>query len=98
MRRTHYRTRLKLEPELRIWTRKTPMPRSDRIIPVPIQTLINNSKTHRDKAGAPFLHQRRLHMVHHAPIIIVPPDLHQLPCELIVSEHGIPRHWARAVE
>jgi hypothetical protein len=37
-------------------------------------------------------------MVHHASIIIVPPDLLQLTCELVVSEHGIPRRGARAVE
>jgi hypothetical protein len=31
---TYCRTGLKLEPELRIWTRKTLVPRPDRIVPV----------------------------------------------------------------
>jgi hypothetical protein len=37
-------------------------------------------------------------MVHYASIIIVPPDLRQLPCEFVVAEHGISRHRARAVK
>ena len=37
-------------------------------------------------------------MIHHTPIIIIPPHLYQLPARRVVSEHRIPRLRIRGVQ
>lgn len=46
----------------------------------------------------PLLQMSRLQMVHHTPIIVIPPHLCQFPRHLIMPQRRIPTERARAVE
>ena len=66
---------------------------------MPVQRLMSPAAARQYQTKhIPLLHLIRRQMIHHTPIIIIPPHLYQLPTRRVVSEHWIPRLRIRCVQ
>ena len=83
------RTRAQLHPILRVGALQQPIPRPDRFVPMKEKTQ-RQSHGHRIIPSTPFFNDLGIQTIHHAPIVVIPPHLVQLPRRRIVIQNRVP--------
>ena len=83
------RTGTQLHPVLGVGALQQPIPRPDRLVPMKEKTQ-HQSHGHRIIPSTPFFNDLGIQTVHHAPIVVIPPHLVQLPRRGIVIQNRVP--------